>query len=126
MNCARFQVAVHEHYRGTLTPEESAALEAHARACPACAALREACEETCCKDFVATLPEWLEGNLEPAEQRRHERHLAICPDCRAYLESYRTAIALTATAFQTPAEPLPEALVRAILARRRADGDGDV
>lgn len=126
MNCARFELAVHEHYRGTLSPAETAALEAHAQACPACAALREACAETRCKDFVEVLPDWLEGSLAPAEQRRYERHLALCPDCRAYLASYRSAIALTATAFQAPAEPLPEALVRSILARRRADGKDDV
>ena len=118
MNCARFEVAVHEYYRGTLAPDEHAAVEAHARACAACAELKRTCEETCCRDFVAALPEFLEGALAAPERRRFERHLSICGDCRAYLESYRSAIALTAAAFQTEGEPLPEDLVRSILARR--------
>lgn len=120
MRCARFEVAVHEYDRGTLSPEEHRAVEAHAATCPACAELRRVCAETCCRDFVDELPQFLDDELAPDARRRFDRHLSVCADCRAYLDSYRAALSLTAAAFHAAEpEPLPEGLVRSILAARR-------
>ncbi len=123
MDCARFQVAVHDLYRGTLDPAAQAALERHARACAACARLRAACEELTCRALVDELIELQDGTLPRARAELLARHLAVCPDCRAYRASYEATLALTAEAFARAAEQpveLPEGLVQSILARRRA------
>lgn len=120
MNCARFEDAVHEYYRGTLSAAEHTGVERHAEECPTCGELKRACEETCCKDFVDLLPEFLEPGFAPEERRRFQRHLALCADCRTYLESYRTTLELTESAFHAErVEPLPESLVQSILSARR-------
>lgn len=121
MNCARFQVAVHEYYRGTLSAAEHVEVETHAGVCPPCGRLKATCEEIACKEVVGFLPEYLEHELAPARKRLFERHFDICPDCSAYLHAYRSSIALAAEALAEPAEapPLSEELVRALVARAK-------
>jgi anti-sigma factor RsiW len=125
MNCARFQVAIHAWYRGALAPAEHAEVERHAAECAACGALKVACEETACRELVESLPDLVDDAL-PAERRAAlDRHLALCPDCTAYLNAYRATLELTAQAFEEGhTEELPEELVQAILAARRAAGSG--
>jgi anti-sigma factor RsiW len=118
MKCERFENAIHEYYRGTLGGAERAEVERHAADCPACSALKKACEELSCRELVELLAQFVGGELPPARKQVLERHLRICRDCEAYLASYRATLALTASAFDDEPEPLPESLVRAILAKR--------
>lgn len=74
-----------------------------------------------CRQLVDFLMDYLDGALPPEQQREFERHLAICPACVAYLESYRRTTGLAVQALTDPAgpailPPLPEGLVRAVLA----------
>ncbi len=123
MKCARFEIAIHEFYRGTLAPDEQAAVEAHAGECRPCGELKRACEELSCRELVRFLNDYLDGELPPGRSAVFDRHLSICPDCRAYLHSYQQTMAWSVAAFASGAgslpASLPEELIRAVLAARR-------
>jgi anti-sigma factor RsiW len=69
--------------------------------------------------------EYLDGELPAEERATFERHLAVCPDCQRYVDGYRKSVGLaqSATSHVGRAEDVqvPEALVKAILAARRAN-----
>jgi anti-sigma factor RsiW len=71
-----------------------------------------------CRECTDFLHDYLAGELPATQQRIFEGHLELCPPCLTYLESYRKTVALGALVTEEPAEPLPEALVTAILAAR--------
>ncbi len=75
-----------------------------------------------CKDLIRVLDDYLAGTLRPAARRAFEGHLAICPYCRDYLKTYGEAVRLGKTALirSVMVPPMPERLVRAIVAARRA------
>lgn len=78
-----------------------------------------------CRQVVEFLDEYTDGTLPPEARRLFEEHLAGCADCRAYLDSYRLTIRASRVAFQHPdaptrPQPIPEELVSAIVAARRA------
>jgi anti-sigma factor RsiW len=65
------------------------------------------------------ISDYLEGSLPAETLADFEHHLDVCPSCVAYLLTYRTTMALTATAGRAPQPPdedVPEELVQAILA----------
>jgi anti-sigma factor RsiW len=77
-----------------------------------------------CREFAEFIAEYLSGELSPATRAQFERHLDVCPNCVAYLSNYRDTIALGRQAFDdddaaVPGD-VPDDLVRAILASRRA------
>ncbi len=71
-----------------------------------------------CRECTDFLIDYLNGDLPAAQQRVFEGHLELCPPCLAYLESYRATLALGELVREEPPEPLPEAMVHAILAAR--------
>lgn len=71
-----------------------------------------------CRECTDFLIDYLNGELPPAQQRIFEGHLELCPPCLTYLESYRETLKLANKCCDEPAEPLPEAIVTAILAAR--------
>lgn len=71
-----------------------------------------------CEECTEFLLDYLAGDLPEKQQRIFEGHLSLCPQCVIYLESYRKTLALGALVAEEPAEPIPEGLVRAILAAR--------
>ena len=73
-----------------------------------------------CRECTDFLIDYLNGDLPAAQQRIFEGHLELCPPCLAYLESYRATLKLGELVREEPAEPLPEAMVHAILAARAA------
>lgn len=73
-----------------------------------------------CRECTDFLIDYLNGDLPAAQQRVFEGHLELCPPCVAYLESYRATLALGELVREEPAEPLPDAMVHAILAARAA------
>jgi anti-sigma factor RsiW len=68
-----------------------------------------------CNDFLI---DYLNGDLPPGQLRIFEGHIELCPPCLTYLESYRETLKLAQKCGDEQSEPLPEALVSAILAAR--------
>jgi predicted anti-sigma-YlaC factor YlaD len=78
-----------------------------------------------CQDAVDFLADYLEGTLSWRQRLVFELHLAVCRNCRSYLETYSHTIQLTrgwkqAALAPGGIPPVPEELVRAILAARRS------
>jgi anti-sigma factor RsiW len=77
-----------------------------------------------CEDFASFILDYLENELDGTTRATFEHHIAICPNCVRYLATYRATIRACREAFQASSGTLPpvvpEDLVRAILAVRRA------
>ncbi|MBI3817072.1 MAG: zf-HC2 domain-containing protein [Planctomycetes bacterium] len=75
-----------------------------------------------CREIADFILAYLNHELSAAQSREFERHLAICPACVRYIDSYNKTVQLGKAAWlETPAtEPVPDALVRAILEARKA------
>ena len=75
-----------------------------------------------CRDCVEFLMEYLDGTLAESERRVFETHIGDCPPCGHYLDSYRETVRLGRTVCEADdrAPEMPEELVSAILAARRA------
>ncbi len=75
-----------------------------------------------CRECVEFLMDYLDDSLSAEVRVTFERHLAACANCVRYLESYRTTTTICKKAFEVSAgdalPPVPEELVRAILAAR--------
>jgi anti-sigma factor RsiW len=74
-----------------------------------------------CRDVVEFLMNFLDGELPEQERARFEEHLCCCPPCVNYLKTYEEAIKLEKGCLcgpNSPLPPIPEELVRAILAAR--------
>jgi anti-sigma factor RsiW len=79
-----------------------------------------------CKDFIIFLMNYLDGGLPPAQHGAFEEHLSRCESCVAYLSNYRDTVELSKAAMCDPEGPVPdevpEDLVAAVLASRKAGG----
>jgi len=71
-----------------------------------------------CRDLAEFLLGYLDGELTEAQRAEFEAHLEICPSCIDYIESYERTIRLGRECEREPPAPMPEDLVRAILAAR--------
>jgi anti-sigma factor RsiW len=78
-----------------------------------------------CRDLIAFLDRYLAGEVPAGERARFEEHLAACPGCVVYLRTYEDTVRLGKAACGDPDAPVPsdvpEELVRAVLAARKAD-----
>jgi anti-sigma factor RsiW len=77
-----------------------------------------------CQEIVDFLMRYLDGELPAEERSRFEEHLALCPPCVDYLKTYQDAVRLgkaTCAEEDSRCKDVPEALIRAILAARRAN-----
>ncbi len=85
-------------------------------------------DDLTCREFIAFIIDYLDGELDTDQSSRFEAHLDECPDCVHYLESYRATSLLASHAMRQLSLPVPddvpEDLVRAVLAARRA-GDSE-
>lgn len=77
-----------------------------------------------CSEFEQFVVDYRDGGLGARERQIFESHMELCPMCHVYFDSYVLAIELgqricAADASAQPAE-LPDELVSAILAARRA------
>ena len=119
MNCTEYLALLHDHFMGKLPAPTMARIEAHAASCAECGALMARAKELSCREFTAFLNDYIDDSLPPERKAIFERHLEICSDCRNYLQSYRETMKMSALAYRDPsklpAEPIPEALVLAIL-----------
>jgi anti-sigma factor RsiW len=79
-----------------------------------------------CKEFIEFLIDYVSGKLPQSQQALFEEHLAVCRSCVAYLSNYRDTVELSKAALCDPGEPVPgdvpEDLVTAVLAARKAGG----
>lgn len=76
--------------------------------------------ELTCREIIDFVMAYLDGELPERERKIFDAHLAICPDCVHYVETYKTTITAAKQAMTTSApEPVPDELVRAILAARK-------
>jgi anti-sigma factor RsiW len=119
MNCTEYLALLHDHFMGKLPAQTMARIDAHAASCAACGALMARAKELSCREFTAFLNDYIDDALPPERRAIFERHLEICVDCRNYLQSYRETMEMSALACRAPGklpeEPIPDALVLAIL-----------
>ena len=77
-----------------------------------------------CRTFVEFLMDYMSGDLPQSQKEEFDGHLAACVACVAYMKSYAETIELGKAAFKDPdagvPDDVPEDLVKAILASRRA------
>jgi anti-sigma factor RsiW len=75
-----------------------------------------------CRQCTEFIIEYVEGDLAGETRVAFEGHISRCPTCVRYIETYRETIALGKQAFHggegVVFEPIPDELVRAILASR--------
>jgi anti-sigma factor RsiW len=81
-----------------------------------------------CREAAEFLLDYLEGRLPLDVRATFDEHLGRCPPCVVFLASYRATVEVTAAAGSAPAdespEPVPEALITAILAACPARREG--
>jgi anti-sigma factor RsiW len=75
-----------------------------------------------CRELTEFLNDYVSADLPGAQRRVFEEHLSICEDCRVYLASYEATIELAKSALDEGPVPeaVPEALVQAVVAARKA------
>jgi predicted anti-sigma-YlaC factor YlaD len=71
-----------------------------------------------CREILDFLDAFLDGALTAEQRVLFQEHLDVCDDCVNYLDSYRATVRLGKEAFATDLPPVPDDLVRAILAAR--------
>ena len=122
MNCTDFRRVAREYLEGQLPHTQQRDCEAHERDCAACGALMATARELPCRELCEFLCDYVEDSL-PARQREvFERHLGICGECVDYVDSYRTTVDLAKRCCEQ-VEPVPQALIDAILAAKRSEDD---
>ena len=80
-----------------------------------------------CAQFDEMLRESVSGVLAPAQRAEFERHLTECASCLATFRGYVRARTMAVAAYPTsdePTGPLPDALVRSIVAYVRKGAAG--
>lgn len=78
-----------------------------------------------CREVTEFLMHYLDGDLPESERALFKKHLDECPPCVNYLHDYQETVKLEKGCVCEPGSPLlpiPEELVRAILAARGCDG----
>ena len=74
-----------------------------------------------CRECAEFLSDYLEGELAHDVRAVFERHLSLCPNCEIYLAQFRATVLAGQRAFDDDAsEVVPDELIRAILAARKA------
>jgi anti-sigma factor RsiW len=77
-----------------------------------------------CREALDFLMAYVDNELTAEQRAEFDRHLAICDACRSYLASYQATLRLERTSNADAAPPVPEHLVRAILAARGKSSGG--
>lgn len=77
-----------------------------------------------CRDFIAFLDDYVAGSLDERTTGIFRQHVAQCPACARYLAGYAATVRMGYFAFHASDDAIPdsvpEALVSAIVASRRA------
>jgi len=79
-----------------------------------------------CREFADFMADYLSGELPADSRSAFEQHLRLCVNCQKYLAGYEETVKLGKRAFDDDDDAVPsrvpEELVRAILAAKRARG----
>jgi predicted anti-sigma-YlaC factor YlaD len=137
MRCADLRARAREFFANRLAAEVRESCEAHLVDCAACAELfargaslsEPDCErhfgaqwvspdDATCAWILEFLASYVEGRAEASERAIFDAHLAVCPPCRVYLAQYAATMRLARDG-AAPPQPMPPALIEAILAARR-------
>jgi anti-sigma factor RsiW len=83
----------------------------------------DAARKVTCEHLAEFLMEYVDGRVPDDERFVFDSHIAFCKDCEVYVANYRHTLDLTRelAAPAAPCEPMPEALVQAILAARKRE-----
>jgi len=77
-----------------------------------------------CKEFDQFMTDYLEGSLPVWQKYMCWLHVKMCRECTYFIRQYRRVVALGQSAFDSPDEPVPDAvpeeLIQAALAHRKA------
>ena len=76
-----------------------------------------------CREFSDFIMGYLDGELPADVQAPFELHLSRCPACDCYVRQYKLTVAAGKAACEPDAnvpDDVPEELIRAILASRKA------
>jgi len=77
-----------------------------------------------CNEFESFVLAYLDGELPKRQKVVFEMHLKVCRECKEYLRAYRASLELAREAHGAEltrlSEQVPEDLVNAILAARKA------
>lgn len=80
--------------------------------------------ELTCRQFVDFLSAYVDGELPAVARQVFEKHSTDCPPCLNYLDTFRKAIELVSECGRhedaLPPSEVPQRLIDAILAARRA------
>jgi predicted anti-sigma-YlaC factor YlaD len=80
-----------------------------------------------CQEILDFLMQYIEGELPVEQLACFEEHLHVCGPCVDYLKTYKETIRLGQAACaedNSPCKQVPEELIQAILAARRAQCSG--
>ena len=78
-----------------------------------------------CQELIEFLMAYLDKELPTPEREEFERHLGLCPSCVDYMDNYRDVVDLGREACKgddAQTMDVPEDLIKAILAARKAGG----
>jgi anti-sigma factor RsiW len=75
-----------------------------------------------CREAIDFLMAYLDGELTAEQRAAFDHHLSVCAACRRYLASYQETVRLERIANPQDAPPVPDDLVRAIVAARDKSG----
>ena len=73
-----------------------------------------------CKECTEFIQDYLSDDLPATQKRVFEAHLELCPPCGTFLDNYRQTLSIGKLCAEDHEDPLPEALLKAILAARAA------
>jgi anti-sigma factor RsiW len=69
-----------------------------------------------CQQLTDFIADYLSGQLSTGQRQAFERHIDVCATCRRYIDSYRKTMEVARRVESSAPEPIPDELVRAILA----------
>jgi predicted anti-sigma-YlaC factor YlaD len=73
-----------------------------------------------CRELIEFLNDYVDDDLPDDQRKRFDEHLGLCSECRKYLATYRQTIRISKAAMKEQKAVIPEKLVKAILASKRA------
>ena len=73
-----------------------------------------------CKEFNEFMIDYLEGGLPVWQKYMCWLHVKMCRECAYFVQQYHRVIALGQNACDSPDDPVPEELVKAAMAHRKA------
>lgn len=121
MDCRAMRERTCAYLGEELDAASRAAFEAHVAGCSDCSELLELARRTSCKHVSDFLSDYVDDELASEERAAFERHIELCPRCVDYVRSFEATVRAGREVCGDDCPPIPDELVRAILAARRGD-----